>query len=161
MNIWTQEVVDALVLYWKTDSAAQIAARLSHQFGLALSRSSVIGKIHRLGLSAPQRVRARKEPTQRKTYVRKPSMASSTPEPEPVEVICDVVSLNKTLIELGPFACRYIAGDPRDEAPFCGHIVAENSPYCPTHHALCYAPNLKGNSNPDAFSSGFKRRAAA
>jgi hypothetical protein len=51
---WPDTLDDALRQFWPTMTAARLAAELTAKYGIAVSRSAVIGKAHRLGLSKPR-----------------------------------------------------------------------------------------------------------
>ena len=56
---WTPELVDLLKKLWGSGlSAAKISEEISNKFSTRISRNAVIGKAHRLNLSAKIKTRA-------------------------------------------------------------------------------------------------------
>lgn len=146
---WSQEIVDELVaLYNKGFSAGAISKAIPGNF----SRNAVIGKIYRMGLPmigntlkvrvqrdgqlskvrARQRRAAERLERAKKVYPRPPSIAEA---PLPVQTAYSQ-SLNLSFDDLTRYSCRWIDGDPRDGAGYCGHEQAHGSSYCPHHHKL-------------------------
>lgn len=134
---WTEERVERLKALWREGlSGSKIARELG-----GVTRSAVIAKAHRLGLSARRipnkpgkairtrglpKTRApmpKPKPAQLKTEKTRPK-PKPTDEPEP---------LNIPLEQLERGQCKWSVteGDPH---LFCGHPTKEGSPYC-QHHA--------------------------
>lgn len=139
-STWTEERITLLKQFWGQKSAAEIAKLL----GCGLSRNAVIGKAHRLNLSAGKKpantsiaaIRERRsqanraviEPRRHRPV--KPAM-QLPPEPQGPGV---------SLLELTEKTCRYPHGDPKDAAEFkfCGSGALPGLPYCAYHAALSY-----------------------
>lgn len=133
--MWTEGRVSWLRTYWAEGfSGAEIARLLG-----GVSRSAVIGKIHRLGLAGrsnpgsdarkegrcdgPKRIR---QPT--RAY-RRPKLKKQPPQaPETVQ------PLQIPLIDLRANQCRAVTDTTPWEQRFCGHPVAFGSPYCASHY---------------------------
>lgn len=130
VSIWTEQVTQSLQALYANHSASQIAAKLNEQFGLGLTKSAVIGKLTRLGITSGPAKRAEYEHAVRQANRK----AAPVPRKEEAAV-CQVEPLNLTIAEIGPGQCRYIAGD---DFLFCAHPVQEGSSYCSTHHRLCW-----------------------
>lgn len=157
---WTDERVEALKKLWAEGlSASQIAAQLG-----GVSRNAVIGKVHRLKLSA--RGRATAAPARQK----KPtgSVVASRPRPSrpmtssigatalqvhydaepiarhhmrPVEDVVVPMSRHLKLIELSERTCKWPNGDPlAEDFSFCGNDSEESGPYCRYHSRIAYQP---------------------
>ena len=159
---WTDERIVVLKKLWAEGlTATQIAQRL----GDGVTRNSVIGKVHRLGLggratpsspsTAPRRVaRARVSapsvPRQRPTAPARP--ATSTPA-------ATIEAVQKTLASLAPLKiddgraitvlslkesmCKFPIGDPTDPAfAFCGRRACVG-PYCGAHAQVAYQPSIR------------------
>lgn len=141
---------------WSTHSASEIAAVLQ-QRGYSFTRNSIVGLLHRAGLTAEQKSEARKRrpPAPKRKREHKPVLrivsagygngmrvTSSVTSELPVFECIDLPPLNKTLAELGSNECRHIAGDPRDGALYCGHPVHRRS-YCAAHFSRCYIEPVK------------------
>ena len=157
---WTDERVESLKKLWAEGlSASQIAAQLG-----GVSRNAVIGKVHRLKLSA--RGRATAAPARQKktsSPAPRPSRPSSRPmtttigatalqvqydaEPiarqhlRPVEDVVVPMSRHLKLIELSEQTCKWPNGDPlSEEFSFCGNNSEESGPYCRYHSRIAYQP---------------------
>ncbi len=103
---WTEEAVATLKRFWADGrTAREIGERLG-----GISRNSVIGKAHRLGLS---------------------NKAKPVVE-EPAKKIVDTRSLTERM-------CRWPIGHPGEpEFRFCGALRIAGRPYCAEHCALAY-----------------------
>lgn len=144
---WTEERIALLKQFWGQKSAAEIAKIL----GEGVSRNAVIGKAHRLNLSAGKkpantsistiRERARSAAKKEKRAPRRAPRATKParelpPEPQ---------SLNLSLLELTDKTCRYPHGDPQDKDnfSFCGAPSLPGLPYCAHHAAVAYQSTPK------------------
>lgn len=149
---WTNTRVETLKAQWADGfSAAQVADHL----GGGLSRSAVLGKVHRLGLIKPVKqvthsmlriTRARAEPRRaaapRQKPVLSPVPVAGTPPTEPTVITCEHMV---RLVNLEWNMCRYPLW--RDDTPasdqfYCGTPGANvfgGSPYCPGHARIAFA----------------------
>lgn len=136
---WTPERVQCLTKLWSEGySASQIAQHL----GGGMTRNAVIGKVHRLGISArspkekPQNTpnppphqtldkeERKKKPLQNATVTPLPLRKEPSQEPNQP---C-------SLLELTDKTCRWPVGESNQGAfQFCGCLPTDSSPYCPTH----------------------------
>src|SRR5690606_5444946 len=156
---WTDERVEALKKLWAEGlSASQIAAQLG-----GVSRNAVIGKVHRLKLSARGRATAaparQKKPASSAPRSSRPSRPMTASigatalqmqydaEPvarqhlRPVEDIVVPMSRHLKLIELSEQTCKWPNGDPlSEEFSFCGNNSEESGPYCRYHARIAYQP---------------------
>jgi GcrA cell cycle regulator len=154
---WTDERVELLKKLWADGlSASRIAAELG-----GVSRNSVIGKVHRLGLSGRAKSTSASVPRQRKPRVHhqhmmriaRPGVRGNTalaPLPvyetdlEPVaQVIENIVPIGQrcTILELTESTCRWPIGDPSaGDFFFCGGKTIEGLPYCGYHSRIAYQP---------------------
>jgi GcrA cell cycle regulator len=68
--VWTQALLERLTALWATGLATpEIAAKLNREFGVAATKSAVIGKAHRLGLpKRPSPIRTAKAPKPRAVF---------------------------------------------------------------------------------------------
>mgnify|MGYP001307963677 CR=1 FL=1 len=105
---WTEERIDLLRRLWgQGQSASQIAEQLG-----GVTRNAVIGKAHRLGLSA------RPSPIRRERAA-KPAPAATA--------------------RINGRACMWPVGDPKQpDFHFCGAPTEPNRPYCASHCAVAY-----------------------
>ena len=149
---WTEERVELLRKLWTEDfSASRIAAELGN-----VSRSAVIGKIHRLGLSgrgqptwsAKRQSKPRLPRSERR--VCRPSSIGNTAlkvhpemlveaESAPYECVVVPIARRLTIEALTEHTCKWPLGDPGSkDFHFCGHDSLEASPYCPYHARVAY-----------------------
>ena len=156
---WTDDRVDALKKLWlEGHSASQIAKQLG-----GVTRNAVIGKVHRLGLSGRA---APSQPARPVFKTAKPvrSVAAPAPvvrrcEPAPAAVAAApapaAVALrperaetpgSATVLTLGSCMCKWPIGDPSSDGfTFCGGRATQG-PYCATHAAVAYQPQLPKKS---------------
>lgn len=158
---WTDERVELLKKLWSEGlSASQIATQLG-----GVSRNAVIGKVHRLKLSARGRTssaqpRAKKTPVSNgtKTTTRPTRTVTATigatalaaqfdVEPvarqvlRPTANVVIPISRKLALIELTERTCKWPNGDPlSEEFNFCGNEAGESGPYCGYHSKVAYQP---------------------
>lgn len=151
-TIWTDDLISVLI-----KMHGQGASFIAIGEAIGVSKNSCIGKARRLGLmlrrqpnGSPRKPRAKRVKTEnpsgkrekvlrivRAGYGNGMRVASSTATEMPVFSCIELAPLNKTLIELGANDCKYIAGDPREAAAYCGHPVFKRS-YCEGHFNRCY-----------------------
>jgi GcrA cell cycle regulator len=152
---WTDERVELLKKLWADGlSASRIAAELG-----GVSRNSVIGKVHRLGLSGRAKSTSASVPRQRKPRVQhmmrisRPGARGNTAlapmhvfetevEPEPT-VVENIVPMGQrcSILELNESTCRWPIGDPSAaDFFFCGGKTIEGLPYCGFHSRIAYQP---------------------
>jgi GcrA cell cycle regulator len=138
---WNEERIEALTRMWREGlSASQVARQLG-----GVSRSAVIGKVHRLGIAgrdAPSRPNAlggRPSNRVRATAggVRRAPSATPrvarAPTPTAPRVAFEVAPL-ATIHTLSEHGCRWPIGEP-DQAGFgfCGRLRGANGSYCIGH----------------------------
>jgi GcrA cell cycle regulator len=143
-SLWTDKVVATLTELWadKDISAALIAHRLSHKFGVVISRNAILGKAHRLGL--PSRREASPSKKRRVPTLRKPP-APRKRIVEPKLAANAIVDINipfvqrRSLLELTSKTCKWPVGDPHEPGFFfCGAEPVEGCVYCAGHMARAY-----------------------
>ena len=153
---WTDDRVELLKKLWSDGlSASQIAAELG-----GISRNSVIGKVHRLGLSGRAKSPSSSVPRQRKPRthghmmrIARPGIRGNTAlapmhsydvdlEPEP-ELIDNIIPIGQrcSILELTESKCKWPIGDPSSvDFFFCGGKTVEGLPYCGHHSRVAYQP---------------------
>ncbi len=157
---WTEDRVSKLAKLWADGlSASQVAAELG-----GVTRNAVIGKVHRLGLSARAKpagrsnTGGRRKPASRKgtgtggysttsrmnrskTGRTTSDLIVKTKPKIAEEVLQAPESLKLTLLELNESTCRWPTGDPtRPGFSFCGHKTSDDKPYCGYHNKLAFQP---------------------
>jgi GcrA cell cycle regulator len=146
---WTDAAVERLKELW---AEGHTGLTIGRQFGI--SRSAVIGKISRLGLSHKPRPRLPTVPLQAISVpkpVRKGQKRSETrplkrnnrplPPPEPYQAPRpppDPPIGSFDLLELRHGHCRWPSAGDGPKWTFCGRPRAGESSYCEAHHALAH-----------------------
>jgi GcrA cell cycle regulator len=155
---WTTDRVEHLKKLWADGlSASLIAAELG-----GISRNSVIGKVHRLGLPGRPKSPTASMPRQRKPRSRGATMRivrhtirgntalaalhayepQFGPEPEFTENIIPM-GQRCSILELSEGKCRFPIGEPSTpDFFFCGGKTIEGLPYCGYHSRIAYQPAL-------------------
>ncbi|HZZ90782.1 MAG TPA: GcrA family cell cycle regulator [Caulobacteraceae bacterium] len=134
---WNEERIEALTKMWREGlSASQVARQLG-----GVSRSAVIGKVHRLGIAgreAPARPMGGRPATRIRATaggVRRVGEARAPREPViSVSRAAFEVAATATIHSLTVHACRWPIGEP-DEAGFgfCGRLRSGHPSYCAGH----------------------------
>lgn len=160
--VWSPENIELLKSLWKQGhSASQIAPRIP-----GATRSAVIGKVHRLGLSSRKPALTTVQKRAKRAKPSPPITPTEKPEPEPSLASSGLSGIEKKirniqigreidarppepppqprgdkpgLMQLGPKDCKWPFGDPRhSDFHFCGAPMAGVGPYCAAHTAEAY-----------------------
>ena len=140
---WTDEKVNILRELWgKGQTASQIAEIIG-----GISRNAVIGKAHRLNLSA--KIKTRSTVTQNKEYFK--SINQEAPKRGRRKNFRSLIlnkdfepAKNLQLEELTENTCKYMEGHPDEkESSFCGRKNVEKFSYCPLHLMIVFQPKSK------------------
>lgn len=169
---WTAEQNEFVKTKWAEGwSAADIAAEIG-----GVSRSAVLGKVHRMNLAA-RRGDKRKEITVR-PYV--PRQRLRKPNQQPMNEMFPFLARGKAakefarrvgVAELSPdqslhavtfekldsMHCRWMLGEPSEQL-YCGEDHKPGSSYCHRHHAIAYTKPERGGEKKVWFD--FRKRAA-
>lgn len=161
---WTDEMVDQLREMWKQGlTTGEIGKRLG------VSKNSIVGKVHRLGLSGrPSPIKKKdgsdvvaekKEPVENITKTTKTKI-EKTPAPKAEKKVEEKVEIEEkieistsvshhhngktSLTDLDNHTCRWPIGDPKDENfHFCGRKVRIGQTYCDEHANIAYVKAVK------------------
>ena len=139
--IWTDERVETLKKLWAEGyTASSIAGCIG-----GVSRSAVLGKVYRLGLSGRGATGPRKEQPKhiRSRAPRIPAKPRARPAPPQIKApthfaaqIEDAARVD--LVSLEHHHCRWPVGDPGQPGfGFCG-LTTHAGPYCPAHAQRAY-----------------------
>ena len=139
---WTEEKVKLLKELW---GSGKTASQIAEIIG-GISRNAVIGKAHRLNLSAKIKTRTavnnsnlgenKKITTNRKGRRFKFQSLLLDKNFEPAR--------NLQLEELNENTCKYMEGHPDDkDSSFCGRKTIEKFSYCPLHLMIVFQPKGK------------------
>jgi GcrA cell cycle regulator len=134
---WTDERIATLTRMWRDGfSASQVARELG-----GVTRSAVIGKIHRLGVAGRALPAIPRSSTGRPpNKVRVSSggavrvAASRPPRPVAPSLAPFEVSVTATVLTLSEHGCRWPIGDPTEaDFGFCGRACPPRGSYCEGH----------------------------
>ena len=141
---WTDEKVNKLRELWGKNTASQIAEQLG-----GVSRNAVIGKAHRLNLSAKLKTRSNKNANTNsenkenyntvknrkgKKFKFQSLLLDKNFEP----------AKNLSLEELTDETCKYMEGHPDESgSSFCGRKSVNKFSYCPLHLMMIFQPKNK------------------
>ena len=141
---WTDEKVKTLRDLWgKGQTASQIAEIIG-----GVSRNAVIGKAHRLNLSAKIKTRS----TISNSYTSTVAQNNNTFKKGNRKQRFRSMLLDKNfepaknlqLEDLNEHTCKYMEGHPDEkESSFCGRKSIEKFSYCPLHLMIVFQPKGK------------------
>ena len=141
---WTEEKVNKLKDLWgKGQTASQIAEIIG-----GVSRNAVIGKAHRLNLSAKIKTRSSiNHNNTEKLLDSNNSLKKSSRKHRFRSLLLDKnfePAKNLNLEDLNENTCKYMEGHPDEkDSSFCGRKTIEKFSYCPLHLMIVFQPKGK------------------
>ena len=112
--VWTDDKIKKLKKMWLLGKTTAEIAK-----SLGMSKNSIIGKVHRLNLTA------------RPSPIKKEKIVKKKAPPKKVGIV--------RLMDLKINTCRWPIGDPKDEDfHFCGEQTVTGKPYCLQHCQEAY-----------------------
>jgi GcrA cell cycle regulator len=159
--LWSEERINHLTTLWSQGLSAR---QISRELGSGISRSSVLAKIHRLGIghlspnggrrwSRPARIERPPAPAgaiaivPRPVWLFRPNatpawVANAVPYVDDPLADADIPrAQRRSLLQLNYRTCRWPVGDPaRSDFFFCGAVSVEGEAYCAAHCARAIRP---------------------
>ena len=140
---WTDEKVNKLKELWgKGKTASQIAEIIG-----GVSRNAVIGKAHRLNLSAKIKTRSTISQNIDGTVKLNNSLTKGSRKQRFRSLLLDKnfePAKNLQLEDLNEQTCKYMEGHPDErDSSFCGRKTVEKFSYCPLHLMIVFQPKGK------------------
>ena len=141
---WDDQKVSKLKELW---GSGKTASQIAEIIG-GISRNAVIGKAHRLNLSAKIKTRSATIKNNSITkVVNKNSLGRKSKKLRFQSLLLDKnfePAKNLNLEELTEDTCKYMDGHPSDhDSSFCGRKTVEKFSYCPLHLMLIYQVKTK------------------
>ena len=159
---WTDEKVNKLKDLWgKGQTASQIAEIIG-----GVSRNAVIGKAHRLTLSAKIKTRSIITNTQVSTLASNNNVLKKGSRKQKFRsLLLDKnfePARNLQLEELNENTCKYMEGHPDEkDSSFCGRKTIDKFSYCPLHMMVVFQPKGKKDEivdKDDEFSKFIEKK---
>ena len=135
-TVWTDDRIERLRTLWLEGRTADV---ISKDLGCGISRSAVLGKVYRLGLSAGRTAKTPRISVSKKRLARRPeapALIRETPPLSPTEPKCG----SQTILSVDRGDCRWPLGDPAQPGfSLCGCPVTRGS-FCAAHAKIAYRP---------------------
>jgi GcrA cell cycle regulator len=145
---WTSDRIKTLMALWAEGiSTLEIGRRLG------VTKNSVVGKVHRLGLPKRQSPISSSPRTPRVT---KPT-APIRIRPQTVPISANMVKMEKLTIGM----CKWPEGEPgHEDFRFCGQPAIEGKPYCAGHCARAYVKSTRDRGQKPQIATRISSRVA-
>ena len=135
---WNPEREQKLRELWgKGKTASQIAEIIG-----GISRNAVIGKAHRLNLSAKIKTKSNYNYNNNSKFEKKYSIPKRGRKSKFRSLLLDnsfEAAKNLSLEELNETTCKYMEGHPdQKESSFCGRKTVDKYSYCPLHMLIVW-----------------------
>ena len=138
---WIPETVDLLKKLW---GSGKTASQIAEIIG-GISRNAVIGKAHRLNLSA--KIKTRSVSTSNKNTITQETNKKISRKSKFKSLLLDKnfePAKNLKLEELTEKTCKYMEGHPDEKnSSFCGRTTVDKFSYCPLHLMIIFQPKSK------------------
>ena len=146
---WTEEKVNKLKDLWgKGQTASQIAEVIG-----GVSRNAVIGKAHRLNLSAKIKTRSKISHNTKEAHEGTNNFKKVSRKQKFRTLLLDKnfePAKNLQLEDLNENTCKYMEGHPdENDSSFCGRKTIEKFSYCPLHLMVVFQPKGKKDDTVD------------
>jgi len=142
---WTDDSVEKLRQLWAQGLTANEIAKK-----LGVTKNAIVGKVHRLCLTARPSPIKSKEPEpaeiQESSSAAGDKVTESQIDDNPDKNTSDAKEelTNIKLVDLDSHTCRWPIGDPRDDDfCFCGKKVRSGQTYCDEHSMQAYVKALR------------------
>lgn len=174
-NTWSKEEDEALtrLMIEERCSCGVAASRLARLFPTRKSsdqpftRNSVIGRVHRLGLSG--RIPTKQKPSsiggghkgaspRAKPSVPQVKLERKRPDPAAPKAKSTHQPVSNRTVERVDGTCQWINGDVRAEHHRCGKPATATSNWCEHHLKLAYQPYVGRKDNPAPMPGSNMRR---
>ena len=140
---WTDEKVNKLKDLW---GIGQTASQIAEIIG-GVSRNAVIGKAHRLNLSAKIKTRSSISKNVSEILVTNNNLKKVGRKQRFKSLLLDKnfePAKNLQLEDLNEQTCKYMEGHPDEkDSSFCGRKTIEKFSYCPLHLMIVFQPKGK------------------
>ncbi len=142
MSAWDENKIRILRENWGTTTAAALAEKIG-----GVSRNAVIGKAHRLNLSAKLAKRSKTSSSNNRTNFGTKNFEKISRKNKFRSLLLDKnfePAKNISLEELTESTCKYSESDPdKPDFSFCGRKTIDKFSYCPLHLIVVFAPRSK------------------